>query len=222
MEKGKYIVFFDLDGTLISVNSGYALVKEARRRKMITPVEIARALCLSVLYKLKVFSAGNVIKSMGKWLKGTDHSLFRQVAISATERYLVSTVYPEALDEIKLHREKKATIVLLTSAVAEIAEYITENLGLDACVSTVMESHNGTLTGNPMGEYCYGTEKEKRLLEFCRINGYEPSDSFCYADASSDLPALLASGHPVCVNPDRKLRRTAINKGWPVRDWKKG
>jgi phosphoserine phosphatase len=35
----------------------------------------------------------------------------------------------------------------------------------------------------------------------------------------SDLPLLLAVGHPVVVHPDPRLAREAKRRGWPVVDW---
>jgi phosphoserine phosphatase len=40
--------------------------------------------------------------------------------------------------------------------------------------------------------------------------------STAYSDSHTDLPFLEAVGHPVAVNPDRKLRRIASQRGWPV------
>ncbi|MEL7370849.1 MAG: HAD-IB family hydrolase, partial [Myxococcota bacterium] len=38
-------------------------------------------------------------------------------------------------------------------------------------------------------------------------------------DSMSDLPMMEAVGHPVAVNPDPRLRRTAKDRGWPIVDW---
>jgi len=40
--------------------------------------------------------------------------------------------------------------------------------------------------------------------------------STAYSDSNTDLPFLEAVGHPVAVNPDRKLRRVAAQRGWPI------
>ena len=43
--------------------------------------------------------------------------------------------------------------------------------------------------------------------------------STAYSDSYSDVPFLEAVGHPVAANPDRKLRRIARERGWPVVDF---
>jgi phosphoserine phosphatase len=37
-----------------------------------------------------------------------------------------------------------------------------------------------------------------------------------YSDSFSDLPMLEVVGSPAAVNPDRRLRRVATERGWPV------
>jgi phosphoserine phosphatase len=46
--------------------------------------------------------------------------------------------------------------------------------------------------------------------------------SKAYSDSFSDLPMLESVGLPAAVNPERKLRRTALARGWPVIDLKNG
>ena len=43
-----------------------------------------------------------------------------------------------------------------------------------------------------------------------------PADAYAYADSASDLPLLMACGHPVAVNPDRRLREVARQRRWPI------
>ena len=47
--------------------------------------------------------------------------------------------------------------------------------------------------------------------------GYDLTDCYAYSDSITDLPMLEAVGHPTAVNPDRGLRKVALQRGWPVR-----
>jgi hypothetical protein len=42
------------------------------------------------------------------------------------------------------------------------------------------------------------------------------SDSYAYSDSMSDLPMLSIVGHPAAVNPDMRLRQTALHHDWPI------
>ena len=46
--------------------------------------------------------------------------------------------------------------------------------------------------------------------------GYDLAECTAYSDSHTDLPFLELVGHPVVVNPDRKLRRVAAERQWPV------
>ena len=49
---------------------------------------------------------------------------------------------------------------------------------------------------------------------------YQPRYSlphcYAYSDSVTDLPMLEIVGNPRAVNPDRALRRIALQRGWPV------
>jgi phosphoserine phosphatase len=45
-------------------------------------------------------------------------------------------------------------------------------------------------------------------------------DAWYYGDAIIDQPALSIVGHPVCINPDHKLKRVAEKNKWTVNNWK--
>jgi phosphoserine phosphatase len=90
---------------------------------------------------------------------------------------------------------------------------------MDDVLCTHLQEENGVLTGNAEGEFCYGPEKGRRLTEFCMLSGSDPLTAWHYGDSVSDLSAFEASGNRVCVNPDKKLRKIAIKRGWRIEDW---
>jgi hypothetical protein len=47
------------------------------------------------------------------------------------------------------------------------------------------------------------------------------SDCWGYADSHYDTAFLAALGHPVAVNPDRRLRAAALSRQWPVLHFEK-
>jgi hypothetical protein len=57
------------------------------------------------------------------------------------------------------------------------------------------------------------------MAKLAAAQGYDLSRSFAYSDSVTDIPMLEAVGHPVAVNPDKALRRHAIEHGWTVRDF---
>jgi phosphoserine phosphatase len=76
------------------------------------------------------------------------------------------------------------------------------------------------MTGLPVGHLCFGEEKAVRLQEYCARKNSLQSDAWYYGDSISDLAALNIVGNPVCVNPDKKLKKTAIERNWKILNWK--
>src|SRR5207245_6089160 len=51
---------------------------------------------------------------------------------------------------------------------------------------------------------------------FAAAEGIELAQSYFYTDSITDLPVLERVGEPRVVNPDPRLRRLAVRRGWPV------
>jgi phosphoserine phosphatase len=90
-------------------------------------------------------------------------------------------------------------------------------LGIDGqYVCTHLESREGRLTGEVIPPVCYGQGKVVWAERFATEEEVDLSASYFYTDSISDLPLLERIGQPVAVNPDPRLRRVALNRGWPI------
>ena len=54
------------------------------------------------------------------------------------------------------------------------------------------------------------------MSELAQTREYDLQQCFAYSDSITDLPMLMAVGHPTAVNPDRSLRKEAATAGWPI------
>jgi phosphoserine phosphatase len=62
--------------------------------------------------------------------------------------------------------------------------------------------------------------KAECLREVAAREGLDLAECTAYSDSHTDLPFLEAVGHPVAVNPDRALRRVAVERSWPVLEFR--
>ena len=69
-----YIAFFDLDETILSVNSANYLVKESRKRGMMTKRQFRQAVRYSLLYKFKLSKATRISSLNDSGLKPNDYA----------------------------------------------------------------------------------------------------------------------------------------------------
>lgn len=85
-------------------------------------------------------------------------------------------------------------------------------------VATRLVVMDGICTGACVLPEPYGAGKRLLAERFCVEHGVSPEESFAYSDHHSDAPLLAAVGHPVAVNPTRRLRGIAAARGWSVLD----
>jgi HAD superfamily hydrolase (TIGR01490 family) len=214
-----YIVFFDLDQTITKSISGKELAKGAFRKGLLSQWDLVKAIILLLLFRFNLKGQLKIIDDMVNWVKDIPEKTINDLCNEVFHEVLLPSVYSEARSEVEFHRSKNAKLVILSSALTPVCREMAKNLNMDDILCSDLEVINGYMTGQPVGHLCFGPEKAVRLNEYCRLNNLSPSDAWCYGDSVSDLMALEAVGNPVCVNPDRALRKTATRKGWKILNW---
>ncbi len=214
-----YLVFFDLDRTIIKRNSGSIIVKQAYKRGIMNTWNLIQAIFQSYLYKFNLRDTKVIIKKMGTWVKGLRFEEIDELSREVVNEFLIENIRPEIIKIISFHKENNARLGILSSAISSICFPVGRYLGIEEIICTMMETIDGILTGNPDGNYCFGDEKRIRLLSFCEINNLDPSQVWYYSDSASDIPVFEVVGHPVCISPDKKLTRIAREKRWEICDW---
>ncbi len=211
-----YIAFFDLDRTILNLNSGPVLVREAYKSGFMSTSNLLNAIYYSWLYKFHLRDTARIIAGMGKWLKGLTVNEVSALSELIVTNHLLHAIRPELVSEIKFHKEKNAEVVILSSVIVQICKSLGSHLGVDNQICTTMEVVDGVFTGLPSGKFCFDDEKRVRLIEYCKNNNYDPAESYYYGDSIADFPALEVVGHPVCVYPDRKLATIAGKRKWRI------
>ena len=210
--------FFDLDKTVIAKSSALAFGRPFFQGGLIN-----RRAVLKSAYAQFVFSlAGADAQQMDRlraqltamvtgWDVATVHEIVRETLHEIVE----PLVYAEAADLIEAHRAAGREIVIVSSSGAEMVEPIGEMLGADRVVATRMVTLDGRYTGE-IEFYAYAEQKAVAMKAVADEGGYDLADCYAYSDSITDLPMLSAVGNPTVVNPDRGLRKAALERGWPV------
>ena len=218
-QSGRQAAFFDLDRTIIARISGMALVQAAWENDLIKIPDVIRASFLYAMYRAKIRDPLAVIGDMAGWVKGKTVVELDSLCDLATGTKLLPSVHPEAIAVINMHRNNGRPAVILSSALERICRTIASELGMDDCICSSLESADGLLTGKPSGRICFGREKLARLTGYCKDGNIDLSGSWYYSDAISDVPVFEVVGHPVCVNPDRTLKKEGKRRGWTILEW---
>lgn len=215
-KKFRYAAFYDLDHTILTGNSATNLVKEARRRNVMSEGHFRHALWLSIIYKLGLGEPAGIINRMLGWLNGLSEESVRQLCREVFDVSLAETIRPEIRRALEHHRTEGGANVLLSSATAPICEPVSQHLQLDDVICTHLEHREGILTGGTDGKLVYGLEKKHRMLAYCSEHGYDPREAYYYGDSYTDRFVMEAAGFPVAVSPDRRLLKIALKKNWPI------
>jgi len=146
---------------------------------------------------------------------GWEVAQIRAIVAETLHEIIEPLVYAEAAELIAKHRDNGEEVVVLSASGLEVVEPIAALVGADCCRATRMAVRSGRYTGE-IEYYCYGEQKAQAARDIAAARGYRLEDCRAYSDSITDLPLLEAVGHPTAVNPDRALRREALERGWPV------
>jgi len=210
--------FFDLDRTLLRRSSALALAGPFRRRGLISRRALMRAALWQALFVARGASGEAVRRAAEEGLavlRGMTPVELQELVADALEPVLRPLVYREPVDLAAGHRERGEPVYIVSAALQEIVDALARDLGFDGAIGTVAEVVDGRYTGRTLRAR-HAAGKAEAVRELAEREGLELAASTAYSDSHTDLPFLEAVGNPVAVNPDRRLRRIAAERGWPV------
>jgi putative phosphoserine phosphatase / 1-acylglycerol-3-phosphate O-acyltransferase len=208
------VAFFDLDYTLLNASSGVLYLREALKQRRLPWWVVSQ---VALRYQLKLLDFGqahaHLIRYVGRQGQNETAKFFAE--------WLPRRLYPRLTQtgqtRIKWHKEQGHRVVILSASIEEIVKPVAEYLGLgrDYLCTHLAVEHDRYL-GQLNGPLCYGSGKVYWAKQWAEENNIDLAHSYFYTDSSSDLPLLELVGHPIGVNPSRKLAKIAAAKGWPV------
>jgi HAD superfamily hydrolase (TIGR01490 family) len=210
--------FFDLDRTLLRRSSALALAGSFRQRGLISRRQLAKAAAWQLLFVMRGASHEAVRHAAEDGLivlRGFTPKEMRSLVADAMEPVLLPLVYADSLDLVEQHRRRGEPVFIVSATLREIVEGIAEDLGFDGALGTECEVVDGAYTGRAIRALHAGNKADS-VRELAESRGFDLAECTAYSDSHTDLPFLEAVGNPVAVNPDRELRRIAVERGWPV------
>ncbi|MFH1811452.1 MAG: HAD-IB family hydrolase [Pseudomonadota bacterium] len=211
--------FFDLDRTLITVNSGRLWLERERQEKRVSAWQMVEATFYLFAYSLHAVDMDGVMVKALQTVKGVDEDTVRSRTRDWFDREVKQHEAPGARAALQDHRDQGHLCVLLTASSPYESEAATAHFGLDAWLSTRYQVVEGRFTGDVVRPLCYGAGKVVHAERFAAEHGIDIDRSFFYTDSITDLPMLERVQNPRVVQPDLRLGRLARRRGWPILDW---
>jgi HAD superfamily hydrolase (TIGR01490 family) len=216
--RGVRAAFFDMDNTLLRVETGMSWVQFLYRRGELPPKMLAKAMYWQALYKLAVLDMDTVFTRLVEDLRGDSEAEMVAKCEIWYRDHVAPQVAPAARVAIEHHRRSGHLIVLATGSTQYAARPVARGVGIEHVLSSELEVAAGVFTGRPAA-FCFGQHKVTLAERWAERHGVDLAASYFYSDSYNDLPMLERVGTAIAVNADARLRRHARRRGWPAPRW---
>jgi HAD superfamily hydrolase (TIGR01490 family) len=213
--------FYDLDGTLVRTNLVHAFAFSARNQQGILK-SITKT--VATLSSVPLFMAADFFNRrlfndiFFVRYKGESEDRLRCLAQELFDTVLKPSIFPGAYELIDKSRQLGLRQVLVTGALDLTVQPLAKHLKIDEYVTNRLEFVDGYATGRLLPPVVAAASKASWMRIYAEKEQLNLSDCYSYSDSMSDLPMLSVVGHPTAVNPDLRLRNTALQHDWPILD----
>ncbi len=222
MSELKKIALFDLDHTLIPIDSDYEWGE----------FTIALGWCDATEFKrrnaefFEQYRAGTL--DIHDYVRFATQAMRDQGAIksiAAHARFMDEIVHkaitPQAKALIGQHRQAGDEIVIVTATNDFVTRPIAQAFGVTELIAVdLARDAEGNVTGEISGTPSAREGKVTRVEQWlaARQLGWSDVHTTFYTDSMNDLALMEKASQPVATNPDARLRALAMERGWRILD----
>ena len=215
-----YLALFDMDGTLLDINTAALYVRWRRRHGLSSNLDVMRVGLWLMQYKIGLVNAPHVAKKVMQQFRGDREDELRLDCTRWYEQEVRSHIVAQGRATVERHRTAGAVLALVTSATHYAADPLANDLGIPHVLCTELEvNESGCFTGQIMKPMCFGEGKAQRAAIWARSRGLDLEHAHFYTDSITDAPLLNIVAHPVAVNPDPRLKQLARANSWTTEYW---
>ncbi|HLN25283.1 MAG TPA: HAD-IB family hydrolase [Patescibacteria group bacterium] len=211
--------FFDVDDTLISIKSmfsfqayWYAIAGDPRGRSLFED-EMNRLRGEQVSWEVLnrryyAYFAGREVAAVERIAAGW---------FSHVERTTPGGLYlPTVVARLQAHKARGEVPVFVSGSFPALLAPVAARLGVEVMLATTLETAGGRYTGAILPPQTIGEGKAEAIRAMLARTGVAAECCYGYGDDISDLPMLLAVGHPIVVRGGRGLEAEGERRGWPL------
>lgn len=209
------LAIFDFDGTMLSGDSIIRYIAYAMKRGYEPWYKLPARLLQGLIAVCGLMPA-----QKGKSLALSFLSRMAQQERENFNRdfcrlHLLPRLYPKAVQRMRRHREEGCRVLLVSASPDIYLRPLQGDLPIDALLASPTDK-DGRVSSSTRGQ-----EKVRRVKDWAARQPFEIDweHSFAYGNSANDLPVMRLCGHPVCINPSRKMKKRA--KDLPIEYWKK-
>jgi HAD superfamily hydrolase (TIGR01490 family) len=207
---------FDLDHTLLTVNSSYRFGTYLYQKKYVSRLRLYQCLGNYVQHKFfglpmdrlhhKIFAA--LFKGRSKQELGDLAEQFLTLKFS-------TFLYQPAIQRLLQASQAGHYTIILSSSPNFLVAPIAARLKVDEWQSTTYEQ-NAAGCFSHISSIMQGQEKADYVCGLAQKLGIKNDAIAVYSDSYLDLPVLKMAGKAIGVGPDSILRRICLKNGWEI------
>ena len=216
------LTLFDLDHTLLPIDSDYEWGEFTQRIGWTDPQEFGRR--NAALYA--DYQAGRLnVPDYVRFATEAVRQRGPEQARAAHERFMreviTPAIRPEALQLVRQHQQAGDRVLIVTATNDFVTRPIAQALGVPQLLAVqLVRDASGWYTGEIDGVPTMREGKVTRMEQWlaARELSWADVDSTFYSDSMNDVPLLEKVNRPVATNPDPRLRALAQQRGWRILD----
>ena len=212
---------FDVDNTLIKGMSGGIFLNFLFKKRKIKLRRRLKILYYLYLFKLKRLKESKIVELGVLSYKGLKLKDLKRLGEECFEKEIKALIYIQGIDKIREHVDKGDIILLASGSSNFIVEPIGEFLRAHDSISTRADTNNGFSWDKVLYPICYREGKKILVENYLKQKGINLENCSFYSDDVVDIPLFNEVGHPVAVNPTKRLEVIARDKRWEIQYWNK-
>lgn len=215
------MAFYDFDGTLVSGNvvTRYGWIARRHPSRFAAGWRYAKAWAwVPVWLLLDSFSRRLFNVVFFRQYRGLREDWLRTQGRELLEACIKREQFRFALERLNLDRKAGYHTVLVSGGLDFALEPVAGYFGFDAVLANRLQFREGIASGEIVPPLLADHEKALAIKAYAREHGFDLRLAKAYSDSASDLPMLEAVGRPVATNPNKRLRKAALARGWEIVD----
>jgi len=215
------LALFDLDHTLLPIDSDYEWGQFLVRHGVVDAAEYARRNdTFFAQYQAGTLDPVEYLEFALGTLAGFAPETLQRLQADYMAEVIAPAIKPAARKLLQQHVDAGDLVAIITATNAFVTAPIARALGVEHLIAARPElDAQGHPTGRLAGTPTQGQGKVTHMHAWLDGLG-RPFDSFersyFYSDSHNDIPLLSVVSHPVATNPSAKLAQHATALGWPL------
>ena len=212
------LVIFDLDNTILNGDSDYSMINFLVAKSILDNSALDVNQSFMDDYKKGKLDFDEYTKFALKSFIGMTHIEISELTIEFVKEVIEPMINIYALRIIHDHQDDGCKILIASATNELIVKPIAKRLEVADYLGTKVEFIDNKCTGKYLSPSALGEGKLKLVTEWAKIEGFSLELATFYSDSINDLPLLEKVNYPIAVNPDPKLKKISITRGWEILD----